>query len=102
MLHRIDDTNTSTRSHYKMLSAARKGQARKIDSIPGDGNCLFRALTKELFGQEDGHVTVRSYISRFSSLNKDIWHLSFLLPRGLMTTFANQQSKGLVVEQWKL
>ena len=68
MLHRIDDTNTSpTRSHYKMLSAARK-QARKIDSILGDGNCL-KSLAKELFGQEDGHATVRSYISSFSSLN---------------------------------
>lgn len=89
MLHMIDATKASpARCHYQVLTAALKGLKRKIDSILGDGNCLYRALAKELFGQEGGHAAIRHYISPFSAINKDTlvpffpnpsmadWHLS--------------------------
>ena len=85
MLHIIDATKAPpARCHYQVLTAALKGLKRKIDSILGDGNCLYRALAKELFGEEGGHAAIRHYISPFSAINKDTlvpfstadWHLS--------------------------
>ena len=35
------------------------GKQRRIDYIQADGNCLFRALSKEILGHEKFHHTVR-------------------------------------------
>ena len=42
---------------------------RKIDHIRGDGNCLFRALSKELLGHEKFHYIIRRLIVQFMSCN---------------------------------
>ena len=33
------------------------GEQRKIDYIRGDGNCLFRAISKELLGHESSTMS---------------------------------------------
>ena len=45
------------------------GQQRRIDHIKGDGNCLFRAISKELLGHEKFHHLVRHFLVHFISAN---------------------------------
>ncbi len=40
------------------------GKQRRIDYIQADGNCLFRALSKEILGHEKFHHTVRQMLIR--------------------------------------
>ena len=42
---------------------------RKIYHITKDGNCLFRALSFQLSGNESAHSLLRDYIVRFENLN---------------------------------
>ena len=37
----------------------------ETDDIVGDGNCLFRCLSKIITGSQDSHLQLRSLISRF-------------------------------------
>lgn len=41
--------------------------------IGGDGNCLFRAISYNLFGHEDAHFSLRSIIERFETCNSSIF-----------------------------
>ncbi len=45
------------------------GKQRRIDNIKGDGNCLFRAISKELLGHEKFHNLVRQFIVQFITTN---------------------------------
>ncbi len=40
------------------------GKQRRIDYIQADGNCLFRALSKEILGHEKFHHAVRQMLIR--------------------------------------
>ena len=42
---------------------------RGIITVLGDGNCLFRALSRLLFDSEEWHALVRQQIVEFESLN---------------------------------
>jgi hypothetical protein len=42
-------------------------------SIQGDGNCLFRAVSRFLFGHENFHVQIRSAICAFMSQNSPVF-----------------------------
>ena len=44
-------------------------QQREVDRVLGDGNCLFRALSKAISGTEDHHSHLRHAISDFESDN---------------------------------
>lgn len=46
---------------------------RGIAPILGDGNCLFRALSKLTFWTEDWHALVRSLLMEFVSLNQVVF-----------------------------
>ncbi len=41
--------------------------------IKPDGNCFFRALSYQLFGTEDEHITIRTTLYRTEALNKKIF-----------------------------
>jgi hypothetical protein len=47
------------------------GQQRQIDHIQGDGNCLFRAISKELLGHEKFHYLIRQIIVKFIKANSE-------------------------------
>lgn len=42
---------------------------RKVYSVQGDGNCLFRSLSHQLYGSSNRHFDVRSLLVRFENLN---------------------------------
>ena len=48
------------------------GQARKLHPVLEDGNCLFRALSHQLTG-EQSHVTLRKIIVDFEALNPQVF-----------------------------
>ena len=45
---------------------------RGVEAIRGDGNCLFRALSRILCGNEDNHVFVRRTLVTFATHNKTL------------------------------
>ena len=44
----------------------------EIDTIVGDGNCFFRAISKEIFGTEMHHLALRATITTFIRDNHDV------------------------------
>lgn len=45
---------------------------RKIDQVLGDGNCLFRALAKQLTGDSDKHGILRDKLCEFITVNSEL------------------------------
>ena len=45
---------------------------RKLDSVLGDGNCMFRSLAKQLSGDSDKHGQLRNKLCEFISLNGEL------------------------------
>ncbi|XP_005093661.1 OVARIAN TUMOR DOMAIN-containing deubiquitinating enzyme 6 [Aplysia californica] len=56
---------------YDILKDKLAQENRQIDYIRGDGNCFFRALSKQLYGSERFHKTIRSLIVDVIATNKD-------------------------------
>ena len=46
-------------------------QNRALDRIEGDGNCLFRAISKELFGDDTHHKNLREIIIEYILTNSE-------------------------------
>lgn len=46
-------------------------QQRSLDVIVGDGNCLFRAIAKELFGDQKHHVKLREILMDYITTNSN-------------------------------
>ena len=63
----VTPPSPSTSSIQLLLSK----QNRSLDRINGDGNCLFRSFSKELFGDEKHHIHLRKIIMEFISINPD-------------------------------
>ena len=68
-------THVSHHLHFTLVSASvfLKSFRRGIAPILGDGNCLFRAMSKLTYYSEDWHSLVRSILVEFISLNKDVF-----------------------------
>ncbi|PVD27018.1 hypothetical protein C0Q70_12168 [Pomacea canaliculata] len=47
---------------YKYLKATLASLERQVDYIRGDGNCFFRALSKEIYGSENFHAEWREAV----------------------------------------
>ena len=67
-----------TTSDYQPIQKALQDQERQIDCIKGDGNCLFRSISKELFGHQEYHAVIRhiqvDFIVQNSNLFKSLVH----------------------------
>ena len=48
-------------------------QGRTVDVMLPDGNCLFRAISKGLFGVQSGHLTLREIIVTFIQSNEKVF-----------------------------
>ena len=53
-------------------------QKRRLDNVRGDGNRLFRSLSKQLFGTDCWHVSLRMYISDVLIMNSDRYNVMFI------------------------
>ncbi|XP_041373010.1 uncharacterized protein LOC121386243 [Gigantopelta aegis] len=55
-------TDTPSYPVYGSLKQRLKVDGRQIDYIRGDGNCFFRALSKEIYGSEEFHDDIRQAV----------------------------------------
>ena len=62
-------TPPPTTEGYKAILTSLKQQNRTIDNIQADGNCMFRSLSKELFGSEKYHSDLRKLVTDFEYCN---------------------------------
>ncbi|CZS88812.1 uncharacterized protein RAG0_00426 [Rhynchosporium agropyri] len=52
------------------------GQGLKALSVEGDGNCLFRSLSDQMFGHPDEHLAIREKVVKFMRKNPgdfEVW-----------------------------
>ena len=54
-------------------------QGRKVYVIKGDGNCMFRAISYLMTGDEENYARIRLLLERFENLNTGLF-------RGLLTS----------------
>ena len=61
---RVSSSITDTPSYpvYACLKPRLEVDGRQIDYIRGDGNCFFRALSKDIYGSEDFHNDIRQAV----------------------------------------
>ena len=52
---------------YAILIPFLQKQGRSIERVLGDGNCLFRALSLQLTGMQDHHLSLRKIIAQCES-----------------------------------
>ena len=62
-------TPPPTTESYKAILTSLEQQNRTIDNIQADGNCMFRSLSKELFGSEKYHSDLRKLVTDFEYCN---------------------------------
>ncbi len=58
---------TSPQLGYSVQTPFLKKQDRTIDRVLGDGNCLFRALSRQLTGVQDYQIQLRGIIAQCES-----------------------------------
>jgi len=70
-----DDMNPilSTRTGYTILRPFLNKQGREIARVLGDGNCLFRAISKAICNTEDYHLNLRKVIAEFEASNDTLF-----------------------------
>lgn len=58
---------------YELMEPFLAKCGRAIDKVVGDGNCLFRALAKQLSGNPEKHMELRKLIINFEASNFNIF-----------------------------
>ena len=61
----IQDKSSTTNDPTTFLAY----HGRKLDSVLGNGNCMFRSLAKQLSDDSDKHGQLRERLCEFISLN---------------------------------
>ena len=60
-------TSSSPLTGYSVLIPFLRKQDRAIDRVLGDANCLFRALSVQLFGVQEHHLELRRIVAQCES-----------------------------------
>ena len=58
------------RVEYRMLEELLEKEGYLIEKVDEDGNCLFRAAARQLFGDQEKHVEVRCETVKNITANK--------------------------------
>lgn len=82
-------------STYVRLGSQLSLQSRKIDSVLADGNCFFRALSKEVLGSQRHHYELRQVVAKFILQNPK----NFTNEKGVVQT-CNKEMQNLSVEDY--
>ena len=72
---------------------------RKVKPIIGDGNCLFRTLSDQLFNTQDEHLLVRTTLVRLENLNKSVFQ-NYLLSQVNTNTITSHIESILRLYVW--
>lgn len=79
----------------RFLSAERK----RRDRVKGDGNCLFRALSKQLFGAEAMYKNLRMYLTEVINEHSEIYS-QYFIPNRNTRTFEEHKRKLQIPGTW--
>ena len=73
--HRLDTPDSTIQPPCSEVSihSFLKNYDRKRKEVKGDGNCLFRALSDQIFGSEEHHLFVRTLLVRFENFNSRLF-----------------------------
>jgi len=85
----------ATTSLHSFLANA----GRKIHSIKGDGNCLFRSLSHQFLNTQDEHLFMRTTLVRFVNLNQSLF-TNYLSPPATATTITEHIQRMLRPQTW--
>ena len=66
-------------------------EGRQRSAVKGDGNCLFRAMSKQLFGTDTLHRQLREFLAGVIVLNHDRYQ-QFYIPSETTTFQQHQKS----------
>ena len=66
-------------------------EGQQVYAVPGDGNCMFRSLSHQLYGTSEHHFSVRALLLRFENKNQEIF--SKLLMEGNSPNILNLPGK---------
>jgi len=71
----LDDLSpvSSSQTGYAILRPFLKKQGREISRVLGDGNCLFRSISKAICNTEDYHLHLRKAIAEFEGENDTLF-----------------------------
>lgn len=69
----ITDIPIPDDSGYAVLIPFLQQQSRAVQSVLGDGNCLFRALSIQLTGVQDHNLELRKAIALFEQRNETVF-----------------------------
>ena len=69
----IPKSSSAPKVGYDLLKPFLYLQGRAPDRVLGDGNCLFRALSRYLTGAEDHHLQLRKTITEFEAANSTVF-----------------------------
>ena len=81
------------------LSSFLASSGRKVFTIRGDGNCLFRSLSHQLLNTQDEHHFIRSTLVRFENLNQSVF-TKYLNPPVTATTVSEHKQRMLLPQTW--
>ena len=68
-----DVNPVATTNHSDSLANFLIQTGRKIDPVKGDGNCLLRALSRQLTGSQDLHLALREMLVTFEANNHKVF-----------------------------
>jgi OTU domain-containing protein 3 len=63
--------SASSRQEAAALQQQLDRSGLRVRDVLGDGNCLFRAVSCALYGDENSHRTIRSQVVAFMRANAD-------------------------------
>jgi hypothetical protein len=89
-LRQLTDPVTNTNN----LNARLKSLGLYAANTVGDGNCLFRALSDQLYGSPAKHLELRQEICNFIEARKDQYAGFIEDDRGIETHLANMRIPG--------
>jgi len=86
-------TPPSSNNQAYPLAMLLSKQNRSIDIIISDGNCFFRAISKELFGEEKHHERLRTILVEYIKLNRRNFQQYMSHGSGSITGHCNSMQK---------
>ena len=67
-------TPPSATNQAYQLAMLLSGQNRTVDIITGDGNCFYRAISEELFGEEKHHEHLYAILVEYVQLTVETYN----------------------------
>lgn len=69
--HKRQRNQAKWKNHFETFDEMLRKRGLRLEDIEGDGNCLFRSVSDQLFGNQNRHLDLRRVCASFMSEEKD-------------------------------